>query len=791
MSLDDIPALRAAPPPIDAVDAEALARHLYGIVGSATPLHGERDRNFRLSAATGEFVLKVIDPAADADIVDCQSRVLSHVLEQAPQLPVPRILPTLDRQLLGRARVDGQDYRIRLLAYLPGRLAVGAAGNRPLLLDIGRTLGHLDRALQGFFHVALGQKLIWDVRQAPALLAHADYVTSPALRRLAEASLTSLATRGAALHGLRAQAIHGDFHPANALIDDDGRACSGILDFGDMIHAPLVLEPAVTMAEFLIQGAADLEDVDSILAGYCAVNPLAADDIEMLYELVAARIATALLVHAWRTRHDAAAATATADCVALAESSLGALDARGRDDLTKRWHEAAGTLPAAAPHHARTSPQATPATSPTALLQRRRRLLGAHAELSYATPLHLVRGLGVWVYDAGGKAFLDAYNNVPHVGHSHPAVVEAIRAQASLIATNTRYLHQAVLDYAERLTNSLPEGLDTCLFVNSGSEANDVAWRIARSHTGRGGAVVMTHAYHGITEATTALSPEIPFPQPPTVEWLEPPPGNAAIARASAAELSAAADRNIRRALESLERRGMGLAACVLDSAFTSTGIYDPPQAWMAPIAAAVRDAGGLMIADEVQFGLGRSGSHVWGFARRGHVPDIVTLGKPIGNGYPMGVIITRRSILEKFQKHSNFFSTFGGNPVAAAAGSAVLDVLEREGLMEHANRTGAYFKAQLQNLAKTHPCLGDVRGSGLLLGVDVRGLDGSPDPAQARAIVNGLREAGVLIGTGGTQDQVLKIRPPMVFAPSHVDHFIDVLTQVLCVLAPRSPLSA
>ncbi len=676
VGIEGLIALKTAPPQLSAADAERLAREHYGIEARALPLPGERDRNFRLRAADGrEFVLKVVDPAADTATLDCQSAVLRHLADTAPGLPVPRLIEARDGRALARGLIAGVSHYVRVVPFMPGELAAHRPAEARSLDAIGQALGRLDGALAGFFHTALGQRIVWDVREAPALLRYADYLDSGSSRRLVRLALEGLTARLGALRALRAQAIHGDCHPRNLLLNGTGDECVGILDFGDMIHAPLVLEPAVAMAEFLAEGVAGRELIAEILAGYTTVQPLLAADVELLYELVTARLATNLLIHAWRTRHDAAGAQEVADSVALATESLETLTSRGREQCRADWHRAAGTshgagltLPAAAGERD---------GSETELLARRRRLLGAHAELFYARPLHLVRGAGVWVYTAAGERFLDVYNNVPHVGHAHPAVVRAIHAQSRRIASNTRYLDETVLEYAERLTATMPPGLDTCLFVNSGSEANDVAWRMARSHTGRAGALVMTHAYHGITEAVTALSPALQPTSPAHVERLAAPPGAAETAALAATGLAAAAGREVERALAALAARRFGLAAFVIDSGLTSNGIYDPPPEWMAPIARAVHAAGGLIIGDEVQYGLGRSGSHFWGFSRRGYVPDIVTLGKPVGNGYPLGVVVTRRAILEAFQAQTGFFSTFGGNPVAAAAGLAVLEVLE------------------------------------------------------------------------------------------------------------------
>jgi 4-aminobutyrate aminotransferase-like enzyme len=446
--------------------------------------------------------------------------------------------------------------------------------------------------------------------------------------------------------------------------------------------------------------------------------------------------------------------------------------------LTQSWHEAAGTaLSAAAP--------APPAAAVD--LKRRHRLMGVGAELFYERPLHIVRGSGVWLYDADGHSYLDVYNNVAHVGHTHPTVVQAIQKQTAILATHTRYLHGGILEYAERLTATLPGHLDTCMFVNSGSEANDVAWRIAQSTTGHSGGLVMQHAYHGITDAVAALTPSHGEPRDSRVVTLAVPPGaSGAYDTLTPAELAAVA-QDADRAIETLAARGFPPAAFFIDSSLTSSGIYDPEPAWGAAVAARVRAAGALIVADEVQYGLGRCGSHFWSFARRGLVPDIVTLGKPVGNGFPMGVVVANRALIEAFQAKYGFFSTFGGNAVAAAAGNAVLDVLEREQLMANASSTGEYLKQRLAEMAAQHACLGLVRGTGLLLGVEV--LGGRPHTARQRAkqIINLLAaQARVLIGYEGPQASVLKLRPPMPFRPEHADLLVAAIDTAATVIDAR-----
>jgi 4-aminobutyrate aminotransferase-like enzyme len=413
----------------------------------------------------------------------------------------------------------------------------------------------------------------------------------------------------------------------------------------------------------------------------------------------------------------------------------------------------------------------------SAELPRRYRLMGKGSELFYERPLHLVRGSGVWLFDPAGHAYLDVYNNVPHVGHAHPAVVRAVQSQAAILATHTRYLHSGILEYAERLLAKVPGRLDACIFVNSGSEANDVAWRMARFATGHEGALVMQNAYHGITHAVAALTPGVGQPSEPHVVTIASPlPGLQTYGSAGGDQI-AAARVDATEGVRTLAARGFKPAAFYIDTALTSSGVYDPPPAWGAAVSESIRAAGGLIVADEVQYGLGRPGSHFWGFERRGLDPDIVTLGKPVANGYPMGVVIANRDLIEAFQAKFGFFSTFGGSAMAAAAALAVLDVLEREELMANAADTGALLRRRLEAVAAKHPCLGELRGAGLLYGLQVNPVNGLSARQCAKRIINLLAsEARVLIGYEGPNADILKLRPPMPFRAEHAERLADAI---------------
>jgi 4-aminobutyrate aminotransferase-like enzyme/Ser/Thr protein kinase RdoA (MazF antagonist) len=423
----------------------------------------------------------------------------------------------------------------------------------------------------------------------------------------------------------------------------------------------------------------------------------------------------------------------------------------------------------------------------TETLASRRALLGKNLSVSYEKPLKIVRGWLQYLYDDAGRAFLDVYNNVPLVGHSHPRVVKAVQDQLALLNTNTRYLHDHVNRYAERLLRRLPEPLHICFFLNSGSEANELALRLARAHTRHEDVIVLDHAYHGHTNTLIDISP-YKFNGPgghghkPWVHVAPLPDDYRGLYRRDDPQAGAKYARHIAEILEATQAQGRSVAAYIAETLPSVGGQIVFPPGYLSEVYRHARAAGAVCIADEVQVGFGRLGTHFWGFETQGVVPDIVVLGKPIGNGFPLAAVVTTQEIANSFSNGMEFFSTFGGNAVACAAGLAVLDVLEEERLQERALRVGAHFIAGLKALQQRHALIGDVRGSGLFLGVDLVQDRSTPEPAtqQASYVVNRLRENGILAGTDGPHHNVLKLRPPLIFSESDADLFLTTLDSIL-----------
>lgn len=425
---------------------------------------------------------------------------------------------------------------------------------------------------------------------------------------------------------------------------------------------------------------------------------------------------------------------------------------------------------------------------PDVLLKRRAAVLGPSLSISYARKLKIVRGSGAWLYDHTGRAFVDGVNNICHVGHSHPHVVEALARQAAVLNTNTRYLHNTILDYAERLAGYFPKPLSVVYLVCSGSEANELALRMARTVTGRRSTIAIEWGYHGNTNGLVDVS-SYKFNrkggrgQPDYVEIAMLPDPYRGLHKGYGAETGKAYARSVADGIDSIKRKtGEGPAAFIAEAISGCGGQVYFPDAYLKTSAGLVRAAGGLVIVDEVQTGFGRVGNHMWAHGTQGLIPDIVTLGKPIGNGHPMAAVVTTPEIAKAFANGMEFFSSFGGNPVSAAVGMAVLDVLENERLMAKAKVTGDHLMTGFRNLARRHQLIGDVRGLGLFIGVELvrdrRTLE--PATAEASRIANHMRDNGVLISTDGPADNVLKIKPPMAFGQREADLMIAAMAEAL-----------
>ena len=422
-----------------------------------------------------------------------------------------------------------------------------------------------------------------------------------------------------------------------------------------------------------------------------------------------------------------------------------------------------------------------------AMLAARRHWIGPSLSLSYRQPLQILGGFAQYLYDEQGQPYLDCVNNVCHVGHSHPRVVEAVSSQAAVLNTNTRYLHPRLTEYAQRLTATLPDPLEVCFFVSTGSEANDLALRLARTHTGRRDTLVLDGAYHGNLTALVEISPyKFDGPggsgAPSYVHKLAMPDPYRGAYKGFDRHAGRRYADDVAARIRELQEQGSEPAAFIAEPLLGCGGQVVLPQGYLALAFEHVRRAGGLCIVDEVQLGFGRVGTHFWAFETQGVVPDIVTLGKPIGNGHPLAAVVTSREIAESFHNGMEYFNTFGGNPVSCAVGLAVLDVVADQDLQRHALQVGGYLKSRLTELMTRHPLIGDVRGLGLFLGVELVRDQDTLEPAaeEASYLIERMKERGILLSTDGPLHNVLKIKPPLVFNRENADMLVKSLDEVL-----------
>lgn len=743
--------LTSAAPRFSEDEVIRLVAETYGVDGRVLQtMNSERDQVVRFGDDDRQLVVKFSNQAESATNIELEETAALWAVTCDPALPLstPLALSGSDeRHRVVQHPETGASHFLRAYDRLPGQASLtGADLTSAAVFAYGAMTARTARAWRGFFHPAAARRLLWHVEERQRTRELTGLIGDPETRRLVEAAFDGFEARVAPIWAtLRAQVVHGDITLDNLLIDGD--VVTGVLDLGDLTHSTLVFDVAAAFGSLAatLQGQELFTTLRGFLDGYRSVVPLEPEELAALGDTIAVRAAMTLCISHWRAADHPENATYIQGWDEISLSLLRQFAELGHEGVTARLG----------------GPTSPPDTGD--LLQRRAAVFGtALAPLTYTRPLHLVSGTGATMTDETGTTYIDAYNNVPVVGHAHPRVAAAIADQARVLSTNLRYLHPRAIELAERLVATTPTGLDTVLFVNSGSEAVDMAYRLAAVATGRTGALVTDFAYHGVTTATTALSPE---------EWRggwEP----AHVQRFAAPRGPEPGVEPFDDALGRLAASGHEPALVIVDTAYTSDGILAPGRAFHEALAAAAHAAGALVVADEVQVGFGRSGDHLWSFDGVGLDPDVVTLGKPMGNGYPLAAVITRSSYVEQLGDEAEFFSTFAGSPVAAVAGLAVLDVIEDEGLVAHAAAMGDLLRSRLGEALSGCAAVREIRGRGLIVGVDLAGTA----PALVTAVQDRARDHGVLIGTTGPLSDVLKIRPPLAITRAQIEQVADVV---------------
>lgn len=732
-------------------------------------LNGYINANYLVEHDGFKYIFKTY--AYDKDqlaIAEAETEALIH-LQEPVNSAYPKPVAFKDAQYVKVLTINAEPIICRMLTYLEGDFMGDAQATMELAQSLGAFLARLDLRLQNFdSYVLRARQWEWDIQYLHFNKKYLEDITNTHNRNIVKHFMLQFEEHVVPkLLELRKQIIHNDPNEWNILVNDG--QVNGIIDFGDVAYTYLINELAVAIVYLCYDKADPLPWATAILKAYHSVLPLKENELEVLYYLIAARLCISVCnsAHARKSDPDNNYTTVSEDAAWsmlhkwLAISPLGA-------EMT--FKEALG-MP---------KPSIQPVDEQ---LERRYQSLSPILSTSYKRPISMTHAAFQYMYDNEGNAILDAYNNIPHVGHTHPKVVAAGQRQMALLNTNTRYLYDLLPTYAERLLSKFPASLSKVFFVNSGSAATDLAIRLASAHTNRKNIMVMEHGYHGNTQIGIDVSDYkfnnkkgqgqkdyiLKVPLPDTYR------GNYTKDDGSAGQAYA------KEAVDIMNKSGLPIAAFVTEPIVGCGGQVPLAKGYLQQLYPAIRSQGGICISDEVQTGFGRIGHHFWGYEAQEVIPDIVILGKPMGNGHPMGAVVCTDEIAESFGKGVEFFSSFGGNPVSCAIGLSVLDVIEEEQLQQNAQQVGDHYLSLLKGLQKNYPSIGDVRGSGLFLGVEIVKAGGlSPDTELAHLIKNELRNNNILISTDGPYDSVLKTKPPLCFTKQNAELVVENIEKVL-----------
>lgn len=755
----------------------SLLQKYYRISASIQCLSGYDEENYlAVSTDRKKFILKVSAAEHGATSMSGQVAMMDHLENAFPEGGFQRVVSPFDAgKKLITVQKAGKEYYLRLLTFLEGAFWHETSHKSPTLYEsLGSFLGSMDRELRDFSHPGLHRNLAWDISRSADAVDKLRFIADPAKRRIADYFLLQFQTEVLPLlSSLRHACVHNDANDYNILVS--GGKVVGLIDFGDAVYTALINNLAIACTYAIMHEENPLDCARHIVRAYHNAYPLRPEEADILYYLIAARL-----------------------CVSVTQSAFNAsqssvnehhfLSEKPAWDLLYKWIKlnplkAADAFRQECGFHRLIQPQA----DYDGLLKDRRSFIGRNLSISYKSPLKIIKGALQYLYDDKGNTFVDCVNNVSHVGHCHPAVVRAMQKQIATLNTNTRYLHDNMVDYAKALTDTLPSHLRVCYFVNSGSEANDLAIRMARHFTGRHDVIVLDHAYHGTSTLAIEMSP-YKFDskggggQKPYIHKALSPDlyrGDYRYGNEAAGEKYA---ESVARTLDTLNNNGTPAAAFICETLLGVGGQIPLPDGYLKHVYKHVRNSGGVCIADEVQVGFGRVGEKFWGFELQDVEPDIVVMGKPMGNGHPLAAVVVTEEIAGAFNNGLEYFNTFGGNPVSMATGMAVLNVIKDEKLQQHALETGSYLMNLLKRLMTQYPIIGDVRGHGLFVGAEMVTSRDSKEPAVAEinTVVERMKERGFLLSTDGPLNNVLKIKPPLVFGKVDADELVYHLNRVL-----------